>query len=553
MEKIKVKFKGYKQFKSHIFIDQIKPINVVIGKNNIGKSSFIESIEAIYSSENFKVFKKENPQFELLIEKELEEGMLKSVFPESTSGGILHMNHWDFGKQYIGKQFWVEMSSLQGRDIAGKYIEQEGFDGKYQKYWEELAKKVTLGKKEVRIIKAERDIQPESIGEYNYNIGSGNGMTSIIARYLVREGMSSEIVEKIFLRKLNDIMGAETDFKRIEVKQIDDTRWEIFLEEENKGKIALSQSGSGLKTIIMVLVYTLLLPDFESNKIHDYVFMFEEPENNLHPAIQRRLLWYIEEVSENGAAFFLTTHSSVLIDNFTNNENVQVYHLIKKNDEVVLADGGDSMAKYHILDDLGMKASDILQSNCIIWLEGPSDKVYINKWIDLWSNGSIREGKDYICMFYGGRLLSHYSYEDVDELIALMNANRNSIIMIDSDKRNQYAHLNETKRRVKKEAEEKGFICWITKGKEIENYLPSCIIEGVENTSLDRELGQFEIISDFLEEISQDRGKKFLRDKVGFAKKAIDYMTIDKMNSKLDLNIMMNKVVARLKEYNSDN
>ena len=32
-----------------------------------------------------------------------------------------------------------------------------------------------------------------------------------------------------------------------------------------------------------------------------------------------------------------------------------------------------------LVDDLGIKASDILQSNGIIWVEGPSDRIYINK------------------------------------------------------------------------------------------------------------------------------------------------------------------------------
>lgn len=32
-----------------------------------------------------------------------------------------------------------------------------------------------------------------------------------------------------------------------------------------------------------------------------------------------------------------------------------------------------------LLDDLGFKASDLLQSNCVIWVEGPSDRIYIKK------------------------------------------------------------------------------------------------------------------------------------------------------------------------------
>lgn len=43
---------------------------------------------------------------------------------------------------------------------------------------------------------------------------------------------------------------------------------------------------------------------------------------------------------------------------------------------------------------------------------------------------------NYQCVFYGGRLLSNTTFEEdnIDNLINLMNVNKNSIILIDSDK-----------------------------------------------------------------------------------------------------------------------
>ncbi len=35
--------------------------------------------------------------------------------------------------------------------------------------------------------------------------------------------------------------------------------------------------------------------------------------------------------------------------------------------------------KNSILSDIGFKASDILQANGVIWVEGPSDRIYINR------------------------------------------------------------------------------------------------------------------------------------------------------------------------------
>ena len=41
----KIIFEQYKCFKTENVIENIKPINIVIGKNNIGKSSLLDIIE----------------------------------------------------------------------------------------------------------------------------------------------------------------------------------------------------------------------------------------------------------------------------------------------------------------------------------------------------------------------------------------------------------------------------------------------------------------------------------------------------------------------------
>ena len=45
----RIKVSDYKCF-GGICIENIKPINIIIGKNNIGKSSVLDVIEAIYGT-----------------------------------------------------------------------------------------------------------------------------------------------------------------------------------------------------------------------------------------------------------------------------------------------------------------------------------------------------------------------------------------------------------------------------------------------------------------------------------------------------------------------
>lgn len=65
-------------------------------------------------------------------------------------------------------------------------------------------------------------------------------------------------------------------------------------------------------------------------ELANYIFLFEELENNLHPSLERRVLKYIDEISQKGAIIFLTTHSNTVLDSFQNSDNVQMYHVRKK-------------------------------------------------------------------------------------------------------------------------------------------------------------------------------------------------------------------------------
>jgi hypothetical protein len=123
---------------------------------------------------------------------------------------------------------------------------------------------------------------------------------------------------------------------------------------------------------------------------------------------------------------------------------------------------------------MGYKASDLLQSNGIIWVEGPSDRNLITRWISL-INPKLEEGLHYSIMYYGGRLLANCTF-DVDFLednfIPLLRINRNAYVVIDRD---NSAKVNKTKTRINNEIGEGK--CWITQGREIENYLNEKVIK----------------------------------------------------------------------------
>ena len=140
-----------------------------------------------------------------------------------------------------------------------------------------------------------------------------------------------------------------------------------------------------------------------------------------------------------------------------------------------------------MLDDLDVRASDILQTNGVIWVEGVSDRIYLRHWIKLLCEevGIVppAEGLEYTFLEYGGRCLSHYGFSNVDcsvpgdddlsLLIPALAISRNHVVVMDSDKGSGTARLSETKERVIAEAAR----TWVTMGREVENYLPRSVAE----------------------------------------------------------------------------
>lgn len=126
--------------------------------------------------------------------------------------------------------------------------------------------------------------------------------------------------------------------------------------------------------------------------------------------------------------------------------------------------------------DIGYRPSDLIQSNSIIWVEGPSDRIYLRTWLEIVAPGEFIEGIHYSVMFYGGALLRYLTADDpsVEEFISLRRLNRHSSILVDSDKASARQGIGETKTRVCREFDREDMpgIAWVTECRTIENYVP---------------------------------------------------------------------------------
>ncbi|AMG00714.1 hypothetical protein AL538_23855 [Vibrio harveyi] len=273
-----------------------------------------------------------------------------------------------------------------------------------------------------------------------------------------------------------------TDILSEEVTNIEVVDKDLNLEFSSGLSFSLDQLGTGVSQIVMLLSHLWINKEVNLN-----VFL-EEPEANLHPEAVVKLISIFEKELINHR-FFITTHSPSLIDCL--NENWAVYRTLKSPNGASSITPNDNVIKYYeTLDSLGVKASQILQANTILWVEGPSDRIYLKKWIDIYSDGELKEGKDYSFLYFGGTNLASFTVlDDVGEnLINILSTSRKACLIADSDCSSQAdrddegfkAYLSSMLNRLRTtNADNAGLDStlddyvkvWITEGREIENYI----------------------------------------------------------------------------------
>lgn len=530
----KIIFKGYKCFVEECTIPWFSSFNVIIGRNNSGKSSFLDIIHSLC-----------DPEFHASISKSIDITLTFAISNyeyfdvDNLATQIYGYREYAlqyFGNHFMGKDFTVHVNLSQnsfGKVYINSYdIDAEGLcDGMYSLRIKDNIDLNPFPNSIFKCISSERDINPESLfsGSERIKINpNGTGATRYVCSILNNKNKNDVIIQDDVLSAFNEILGSDGHYRNIKVKQDDGDNWEIVLEDDNRNQYPISKLGSGLKTILLVLLNLIAIPNDYKDK--NMIFAFEELENNLHPALEKRLYSYIfKYAKKQGYMIFLTTHSPIAIDLFSREKSVHFYKTEKNSNGYQIVPISSFDESIEIIDELGIKTSDLLQANGIIWVEGPSDRIYIKNWLNKLYPDRFEEGKDYQFVYYGGRLLAHYTAcnptdEEVDNYINVLAVNTKAFFVMDSDKSTVREHIAKRKQHIIEKLDEKHILYWITTGREIENYL--------DLSKYDIQLGQFGKLEEKIHNI----------DKIDFAKHHYEEADFNKYNLKDSLTLLANEI-----------
>jgi AAA15 family ATPase/GTPase len=136
------------------------------------------------------------------------------------------------------------------------------------------------------------------------------------------------------------------------------------LETQNEW-VDASNCGLGLRDLLVIL-YFAISPEYK-------IVLMEEPENHIHPEMQRKLLKFLKE--ETNKQYFIATHSNV----FLNSTYVdRVFFTEYENGEIKVS---DATSRAKVLHSLGYSVTDNLVSDLIILVEGSGDKDFIEEFL----------------------------------------------------------------------------------------------------------------------------------------------------------------------------
>src|ERR1051326_6687772 len=110
-ENVSAAMESYKCFRERAGYDRFCSVNLLVGRNNSGKSALLDLIEILCKGElpsDSGVTHKSVPS-RFLITEPVTTDAVQRVFPSNVSEGPIRGNHFDYGQSFIGAKLTRQM------------------------------------------------------------------------------------------------------------------------------------------------------------------------------------------------------------------------------------------------------------------------------------------------------------------------------------------------------------------------------------------------------------------------------------------------------------
>lgn len=438
------------------FTCEFDDFNVIIGRNDTGKSSLVEAIELLLTldtpdEEQFPEFDDEEGDISITGDfEEVEDGVIEELpgDPPQDADFRLRVVHESASARTPSKLY------INGEEVE-RETEIDGHTGKGN-----IVSYLQQKLPQPRQKDAERDFKEDARLARNRVL---DDLMSPVFDGSTRVEQIEEEVEELFkeasphseaapedegvdyLTKQEEKISQTLSAQHSEISQVDIRIDEINLKDAVSLEMVVEDSvtgneeparvrGSGVGNLLILSMLEAVAEweaEADNDQSDEFAILFEEPENSLHPDAVRDISQSLGNIAQGHNQVFVTTHSPILINTVTSRGGAIIFarkdNRGVSNFDVIKDDTQD------ILNDLGALPSDLLLSDYIIYVEGPTDMAILDEImpgsdLERLDKDGVDQWRDLNVTFHsGGGNALQYIVEQIPDV------NPNGGVLLDSD------------------------------------------------------------------------------------------------------------------------